>query len=1274
MNQGNDAARHLLLGLLALQTGLIDQAALVAAFHAWTRDKARPLADHLIALGHLDVAHRPLLEGLAAAHLAHHGGDVERSLAALPAGCSTRESLAHIGDPDIEGTLARVDTGATRQDGDSEPDRTATYSVGTATSEGQRFRVLRPHARGGLGAVFVALDTELHREVALKQILDSHADDPVSRARFLLEAEVTGGLEHPGIVPVYGLGTYADGRPYYAMRFVRGGSLKEAIDRFHADAAAKRDPGRRSLELRRLLRRFTDVCNAIDYAHSRGVLHRDIKPGNVIVGQHGETLIVDWGLAKARGRADATGSSEERPLVPSSASGSAETLPGSALGTPAYMSPEQARGDLEGLGPSSDVYSLGATLFCLLTGRPPVEDEDLGAVLRAVGQGNFPPPRQLDPTIDKALEAVCLKAMARQPEDRYGTPKALASDIERWMADEPVTAWREPLARRARRWAWRNRTAVAVAAVALLVGLVGLGAVTAVQAQANSDLRTANAEIRRANAELAAEKTRVQERFDLAMDAVRIFHTGVSEDLLLKEEQFQDLRNRLLRGAAGFYSRLERLLGGRTDRESRVALGQAYAELGTLTGRIGDTREALSVHRKALAVRRALAADRGADAAASGSLARSLLAVGSAHLALGDKAGATAAYREARGLAEALAAGGHDEAGSIIADAHRESAFVLSNEGKSVEALAEMEKARAIHQARAAARPDDDDTQAALAATEESLGYLFAQLSRLGDAMMAYQAARAVKERLADRRPDDPLRRDALMHILDKMGHLMERMGRSEEALATYEKARGIEETLNRAQPAVPEYQRDLAHMLSHIASLRSSTGRDAEALEAYHAALAIQERLTVEYSERVAYRTGLAGIHQGLAEVLRQAGRAEEGLREDRQAREIYQALADAHPEDLLYRRGLADSLASEALDLLSLDRFTEAAGLYDRAVAMLEDLAGRNSGDPGPRSSLVPAVFQAGMVRLRMGDLRTGEASLRRAVELRERLAADFPADPEHALNLAVAHLDTGQVLARYLPAAAALPWFDRAIASYRSFLAKDPTSRRARTELAHALRSRAETLDGLGRRSPAAAAANEAVAIREALAAEDPGDHSQQLSLASDLDQLARIARRAGRLSEALESSERAVRIGAPRLDAANAHFESFRTGRSVQAFCLTGMAAALQARGRFAEAVQACRRSLEVGSKIGSPTDSELFVTARTHARLASLAAAPGSGLSGADDQAEAGRAMSALQRAMALGMRDLSSLQTCDDLDRLRDRDDFRRLMLDLAMPADPFAP
>src|SRR5262249_44563048 len=156
-----------------------------------------------------------------------HGGDPEKSLAALGVDRSTRESLAAAGGPEVEATLHHV---GSRSGTDGDADRTASYAVGTATADGQRFRVLRPHARGGRGAVLVALDAELNCEGALKQTLDRHADASTSRARFLLEAEITGGLEHPGIVPIYGLGSYADGRPYYAMRFIKGDSLKEAAD------------------------------------------------------------------------------------------------------------------------------------------------------------------------------------------------------------------------------------------------------------------------------------------------------------------------------------------------------------------------------------------------------------------------------------------------------------------------------------------------------------------------------------------------------------------------------------------------------------------------------------------------------------------------------------------------------------------------------------------------------------------------------------------------------------------------------------------------------------------------------------------------------------------------------------------------------------------------------------------------------------------------------------------------------------------------------------
>lgn len=335
-----------------------------------------------------------------------------------------------------------------------------------------RYVPLRPHAKGGLGEVFVARDEELGREVALKAIQERLADDPTNRARFIREAEITGNLEHPGIVPIYGLGQSADGRPYYAMRFIEGETLAAAINRFHSSVEPIHAPGERSVALLALLRRFNDVCNAIDYAHSKGILHRDLKPSNVMLGLHGETLVVDWGLAKFMNQDSAEPSSpgDAAALVTDSASD--QTLPGSTVGTPAFMSPEQASGRLEDLGPRSDIYNLGATLYYLLTGQAPFDHAPAGVLLTKVQRGDFrsPSAAALGP-VPPALEAICLKAMALSPSDRYATTRAIAEDIERWIADEPVSAQPESRLARLARWSRRHRAWVRAAAVVLL-GLV----------------------------------------------------------------------------------------------------------------------------------------------------------------------------------------------------------------------------------------------------------------------------------------------------------------------------------------------------------------------------------------------------------------------------------------------------------------------------------------------------------------------------------------------------------------------------------------------------------------------------------------------------------------------------------------------------------------------------------------------------------------------------------------------------------------------------------
>ncbi len=415
-------------------------------------------------------------------------GDHDRSGAGAESNQSTSDQQ------DDDDSFIAVDSPMLPAEVEDNGSEKASRFLGKTTSSGTRFRVLRPHAQGGIGKVSVAFDAELQREVALKQIKPERADDADSRARFLLEAEVTGRLEHPGIVPVYGLGRDDQGRPFYAMRFVRGTSLDEAIKKHHSgghDSSARA----RTLELRNLLDRFAAVCHTIAYAHSRGVLHRDLKPANILLGPFNESLVVDWGLAKVfdRSPAAASGSapassraaqadSPERdsqsttPIEPDSISwgtpgfeedsspplgfsSSTDTQAGTAFGTPAFMSPEQAEGRLDQLGVASDVYSLGAVLYTLLCGRAPFEYVwcDVTALIDRVRSGEFAPPRKVNADVPRALEAVCLKAMAMRPEDRFASAEDLAEEIHRWLSDEPVTCYREPALARLGRWGRRHR-------------------------------------------------------------------------------------------------------------------------------------------------------------------------------------------------------------------------------------------------------------------------------------------------------------------------------------------------------------------------------------------------------------------------------------------------------------------------------------------------------------------------------------------------------------------------------------------------------------------------------------------------------------------------------------------------------------------------------------------------------------------------------------------------------------------------------------------------
>ena len=484
------ADQNLLFGVLALQVRFITERDLITALVQWVDNKQQSLEAILIQQGKLNADRAIAVQTLVRVHLQDHQGDWQASLRAT--GIDRERLLMPVQDDELAASMRQLPSAAAadaekkapvaRDRSDFETQSYRRNPANASTGEGSRYRIVRHHRDGGQGRVFEAKDIELHRRVALKEPRPDRNDDQTHH-RLVLEAEITGGLEHPGVVPIYGLNRHPDGRPYYTMKFIEGTTFWDEIKQFHSSAATAKSALDQSLQFRQLLQRFVAICNTVAYAHSRRVIHRDLKPQNVMLGKFGETLVVDWGMAKTEVAITPTLSSpaeaegDERTLRPASGSSIDATSIAAIVGTPRWMSPEQAAGRVDELGPASDIYALGSILYFLLVGQSPYPSDDKDQVLRDNALSRFSPPRSVNPAVPRALEAIVCRAMQQHPANRYATAVELANDIEHFLADEPVSVYREPAWERWGRWARRNRGTVAVAGLFLIA--LALGSIVA---------------------------------------------------------------------------------------------------------------------------------------------------------------------------------------------------------------------------------------------------------------------------------------------------------------------------------------------------------------------------------------------------------------------------------------------------------------------------------------------------------------------------------------------------------------------------------------------------------------------------------------------------------------------------------------------------------------------------------------------------------------------------------------------------------------------------
>jgi eukaryotic-like serine/threonine-protein kinase len=863
---------------------------------------------------------------------------------------------------------------------------------------GDRFRPVRQYASGGIGLVWVAQDNELQREVALKVIQPRFSTRADQRARFLLEAEITGKLEHPGIVPVYSLGRDAEGRPYYAMRFIRGESLAAAIRRFHkrrgeeTNGAGKTAPPTWGVEFRQLLGSFLDVCDTIDYAHSRGVLHRDLKPSNIMLGPYGETLVVDWGLAKVIGETDAPQGPADAEFEPNLAgtltAPSGETVPGTAMGTPSYMSPEQAAGQIDQIGPASDVYSLGATLYELVTGKMAFPGDKMAELLEKVRKGEFPPPRSIERTIPPALEAICLKAMALGPTDRFPSARALAGDIEHWLADEPVSAYPERPLERMARWLRQHRTWT----IAAVAGLVGICLVTSIALFVVDGARRSEADARR----------EAQTNFIMAQDAVNDYLINVSENTLFQEQDSLDmrkLRHQLLSSALDYY---RRFVNQRSkDPALRKELANAYYRLGKITEEIGSANEAAAAFESALTNLEQLVAAEPKNDELLGELGASYLALGRLEQQkIGDLQAALQSLAQARAILEPLAARQQSVAKyqADLAECLSQTGVVQARLGNSSSALTVLEQARSIFQQLIALAPEQVTYTIRLFEVINNIGYVHEKRRDYAAELKSFQEIRAICETLFDSIKLGP-KPSWLLNRLAKtdynIGTLYLKTRELDKALSAFEQSLSFRSQLAAAHPSVTDYQENVGKTNREIGWLLQEIRQFDKSRPYVERSIEIFRQLVQAHPDRADFQSHLGLSLNSLGCLHDEARDNAKALVDFQQALAAQEKAANASSEVSDYKVYLNIQLQNVGEQYIDLGQIAVGLPYYKRGAQCLRDLHAAYPSSLEYSLAYVDSLLVLANVQRHAGELVGGLTSFHEARQLLDRLASAEPAN---------------------------------------------------------------------------------------------------------------------------------------------------------------------------------------------------------------------------------------------------------------------------------------
>lgn len=837
-------------------------------------------------------------------------------------------------------------------------------------------------AKGGMGTVHRGWDRVFQRRVAVK-LMHQRIVAPLAIKRFEYEAYITGQLQHPSIPPVYDRGTSADGRPFLVMKLIMGGTLDELL----------KEPGRK-LNAPGI---FEAICQAVGCAHSLGVLHRDLKPVNIMVGAFGEVQVMDWGLAKRvedREPPRVEASLDTTVHIVQDSDDDSKTTAGSVLGTPTYMPPEQAIGAVDLVTTRSDVFGLGGILCAMLTGRPVFDAKDAEGTrqLAALGRVEAAFARLDASGGEPELIALAKRCLAVEPKNRPADANEVAALVAKLRADADERARQAELSRNealVREAETSKRRRLLVWSAALIGAELMAGVIIAMQ-QTRRAWEAEQATARQLQETTVAKKAAVAAKHkadefrDKALDALRAATNDDVEKLIGSKPELTANERSYLESIAHRWQEFARLEAA--DDSSRAIQAEGHFLVASLWQKLGRRDESLAEFEAAIAMQKELVATKPDDAMRRWALVRSLSNRGVTLHELGRIKEGIAQFQEVLTKVEKLASEFPATLAYRMEQArmHHNLGVLLNEEGRRTDAEAHYRKAIAIQEILASEFPTNLAQRASLAASHDSLGQLLAAIGMRAEAEASFRKGLALREKLAEENPASADYGADLAQSLSSFGSILRQLDRKPEALEFYRRALNIRQALAdkfpalpdhrsalavgysqignllsdlrdfsgaekefrsalalqqqlvAALPTVPSYQLDLAASFMNLGVVISDQGRSAEAEKNYLAGLAIQEKLAAEHPGTPDYKIILGGSCCNLGNLKRDAGKAEDSLDFFTRAIAILRPVHERDPRAVVARKFLRNACWGRARAFDQLHQHKEALDDWDETIAL--------------------------------------------------------------------------------------------------------------------------------------------------------------------------------------------------------------------------------------------------------------------------------------------------------------------------------------------------